>query len=305
MPPATPGIPVVPQANNTTPAGVAAVAPIASPTPTAQPAMPTAPAAVAQPSTPNFTGNLSSQLGNIASYYNIPRQTALTVGQGQAQGNIAQQQFEQQKYQNQIKITNAKNSLDPYKYTFQKNADGSVTILNSVGDKVDIGTYTALTGDNPATALQKAGATDEASTKFMEAYNNLQNYIQAKIAASNGDATAQAEISDYNKANPGLANMELGQLQGAFMEQYGSYFGMPSGQDTAALSSKGVTPTLTSVNNPQSTSAYENTQFFQPLLDQSQQYQQSPAASGASTSNPSSALSALQQEQALLAANGG
>lgn len=300
--------PIAVQANTTSPQGVAAVAPIAAPAPTQLPAAPAVAASPASaPALPNFAGDTSTQIGNLANYYQIPRTTAAVTGAGQAQGQVAQQQFEQQKAANQIKITNEQNSLNPSTYQTTKNADGSVTILNSVGDVVPIGTFAALTGSNPATYLTTAGATDAASTKFIEAYNNLQTYTQDKIAAQNGDAQAQAEITQYNTANPGLANMELGQLSSAFMQQYGQYFGQPQGNQNA-LSQADLTPTLSSLNNPSATSAFENPTYATLPGGNSGTvgtYTPSAAASGASTSNASASLSALQQEQALLSANGG
>lgn len=246
---------LTPQPTTTNPQGVASVTPNATPAPPVLPQAPTPVATPAPVAQPNF--NTSQAIGQIADYYSIPRQTAAIAGAGQAQGQVAQQQFEAQKAQNQIKIQNAQNQLDPTKYQFTKNSDGSVDILNSVGDKVDIGTYASLTGDNPATALQKAGATDQTSQKFIAAYTNLQDYIQNKIAAQNGDLTAQARIRDYESTpdNAGLKNLELGQLQTAFMQKYGQYFGQPQGNQSA-LSQAGVSDTLTSANNPKSTSAY-------------------------------------------------
>jgi len=244
------------------PQGVASVAPNAAPVPTQLPAAPQVAATPAPVQQPNF--NVSQTLGNIADYYNIPRQAAITTAAGQTQGNISQAQFEAQKAQNEIKIQNQQNSLDPSKYQFTKNADGSVSILNSVGDKVDIGTYSSLTGDNPATALQKAGATDQASQKFIAAYNNLQTYIQDKIAAQNGDEQATIALGEYYKQNPGLENIQLGQLQSAFMQQYGQYFGQPQGNQDA-LSQAGANPTLTSANSPISSSPYYELQNYGQL----------------------------------------
>ena len=281
---------VSPQPTTTSPQGVAAVTPNAQPVAPQLPAAPQVAATPAPVATPNF--NTSQTLGQIANYYNIPRQTAITAGAGQAQGNVSQQQFDAQKYQNQIKIQNQQDSLDPSKYQFTKNADGSVDILNSVGDKVDIGTYSALTGDNPATALQKAGATDKASQQFIAAYNNLQTYIQDKIAASNGDAQAQAEVQDFVKSNPGLQNMELGQLQQQFMQQYGQYFGQPQQGAGGGDIAQGVTPTLTSENNPQSVSGYEN-QIYGTLLNGGSTYTPSPVAGGSSSYSGSNLASML------------
>lgn len=251
-----PGVALQPQPANVNPQGVASIAPIAPPTPTQLP--------TAQPQTPSINlgaipqqnTSMAPALGAIADYYNIPRQTAQVVNQGQTQANIASSQFEAQKFQNTLKAQHIQDSLDASKYHFTKNADGTVNIFNSLGDKVDIGTYASLTGDNPATALQKAGATDQASQKFIAAYNNLQSYVAAKQAAQNGDITAQAQVKDFDKANLGLENLELGQLGQAFMQQYGSYLGAPSGDNANALQGIGVNSTIASFNNPKSTSAY-------------------------------------------------
>lgn len=238
--------PVSPLPVNTNAQGVGSVAPIPAPTPTAAPQAPTpSPAPAATP-----PQTLSPDvMSTIANYYKIPRDTAQIVNAGQTAANSAQQQFEKQKYDNSIKAQNQQDALNPSKYTFQKNSDGSVTILNSAGDKVDIGTYASLTGDNPADVLQKEGATDKQSVKFVEAYNNLQDYIQNKIAAQNGDQTAQAKVQQYVAANQGLQNIQLGQLQSAFMQQYGQYFGMPQGNQRA-LAQNRVSDTIQSQNSP-------------------------------------------------------
>ena len=248
-----PGTPVQPAPTQTTSQGVASLAPNAQPSAPQLPAAPQVAATPAPVAAPNL--NTAQTIGQIGDYYNIPRQTTQVVNAGNTAANIASSQFEHQKAENQIDIQNKQNSLDPSKYQFSKNADGSVDILNSVGDKVDIGTYAALTGDNPATALQKAGATDQASQKFIAAYNNLQSFVQTKIAAQNGDEQANVSLGEYYKANPGLQNLELGQLQSAFMQQYGQYFGQPQGNQNA-LQQAGVTPTLTSRNSYTASSPY-------------------------------------------------
>lgn len=293
------GTSVAPVPTATSPQGVASVAPTAA---AVTPQLPAAPQIAATPApvgTPNL--NTASQLQNIGDYYQIPRQTTQLVNAGQTASNVANAQFQKQQAENQINITNQKNMLDPTAYQFTKNSDGSVDILNSQGDKVDIGTYAALTGANPAEALQNAGATDKASQQFIAAYNNLQTYVQDKIAAQNGDAQAQAEIQDYEKANPGLANIQLGQLQTAFMQQYGQYFGQPQGSSNAinqagqaanagngiqVQGSQGgnISPTLTSLNNPASTSAYENPLYTQ-LENGGSTYSPNPGSNVGSTLN--------------------
>ena len=280
---------VTPAPTTVNPQGAASVAPNATPV---APALPQAQAPVSTPAPvqqPNF--NTSGALQDIANYYQIPRQAAQVTGAGQSQGNVAQQQFEAQKAQNQIKIQNEQNSLDPSTYHFIKNADGSVTILNSVGDKVDIGQFAALTNTNPAQALQEAGATDPASQKFIAAYNNLQTYIQDKIAAQNGDVQAQGAVDDFIKQNPGLEKLQLGQLQQAFMQQYGQYFGQPQGNQNA-LGQAGVNPTLTSQNNPVTGSAYENPNYSASF--KANQYQ--PQGTGYGTT--ASELASLQSQMA-------
>lgn len=252
------GTPIQPQAQTVSPQGVASQVPVQAPTPPQLPQGQTPVATPAPVATPNF--NTSQQLQNIAAYYQIPRTSEAVTGAGQAQGQVAQQQFEAQKAENTIKIQNQQNSLDPSKYQFVKNKDGSVTILNSVGDTVNIGQYAALTGANPAQALQNAGATDAASQQFIQAYNNMQTFVQDKIAAANGDTQAGAELDDFYKNNPGLQGLELGQLQTAFMQNYGSYFGQP--EQGGGLAAVGASPTITSANNPLTTSPYENLNLY-------------------------------------------
>lgn len=251
------GAPIQPQAATVSPQGAAGQVPLQAPTP---PVLPQGQTPVASPGAvqqPNF--NMGQTLQAIGSYYGIPRQTTEAVNAGNTQANIASANFQQQQAENKIKIQNQQNQLNPSAYQFSKNKDGTVTILNSVGDQVSIGTYAALTGENPAEALQNAGATDPASQRFIAAYNNMQTFVQDKIAAQNGDEQAVAELGDFYKANPGLQNIELGQLQTEFMNQYGSYFGQPtSGQGLG----QGISPTLTSANNPQTTSAYENQALY-------------------------------------------
>lgn len=254
-----PQVTASPQPITTSPQGAASVAPNAAPVAPQLPAAPQVAATPAPVATPNF--NTSQQLQNIAAYYNIPRQTQAIAGAGQAQGAVAQTNFEHQKAENEIDIQNKQNSLDPSKYTFVKNKDGSVSILNSVGDSVSIGQYASLTGANPAEALQNAGATDENDQKFISAYNNLQSFVQTKIAAQNGDTQAVAQLADYYKNNPGLNGLELGQLQNMFMGSYGSYFGQPQSGEGIANSAT-VNPTLASANNPLTTSPYENINYF-------------------------------------------
>lgn len=217
--------PIAPLPVNTNPQGVGSVAPIAAPTPSAPPAAPAqaAPTPGAPPQT-LAPGTMDA----LAAYYKIPRDTTQIVNQGQVTANAASQQDAADKAAAAASAQKAKDALNPGAYTFTHNQDGSLTILNSSGDKVDIGTYASLTGDNPAAVLAKQGATDEGSQKFIAAYNNLQTYVQNKIGAQNGDQKAQAAVDQFNKANPGLQNLELGQLQQAFMQEYGSYFGQPS-----------------------------------------------------------------------------
>lgn len=269
--------PIAPAPVNQTPQGVSSVAPVAAPTPSALPQAPVpgaAPAPVAQPQL-DTQGAMSA----IANYYQIPRQTAEVVKQGQVQANAAQSQVDTTNFQAKVKQQQLQDSLDPSKYKIIKDPNkGGITIVNSLGDKIDIGTYTNLTGANPADVLKNSTNPDD--IKFVQAYNNLQDFTQNKIAAQNGDVQAQAKLADYYKANPGLQNIELGQLSQAFMGQYGSYFGMPSNADT--LSQAGVGPTLSSTNNPSTLSPYQN-QAFGATAAQNQ-FQPAGAFTGTSAS---------------------
>ena len=287
MPPQTlvPGQPVAPAPSITTPQGVAQPVANAAPVPTALPKAPTPVATPAPVATPSF--DTQGMVNSIANYYKIPGDTANIVAQGQTQGNIAGQQFEKQKAENEIDIQNKQNQLDPSKYTITKNPKtGGIQITNSMGDQVDLGTYVNLTGANPADVLKNS--TDPKDVQFVTAYNNLQNYTQLKIAAQNGDAQAAAQVADYDKANPGLGQMELGQLSQAFMSKYGSFFGAQSTDNVNALQQKGVTPTISSQNNPVSTSAFENPNY--QTLFANNQYQTALSGSGGSVASELASL---------------
>lgn len=109
-----------PQATTTNPQGVASITPLQAPT---APALPqsAAPALPTPPTNPNLGASTSAQMGNIANYYQIPRQTAAIAGAGQAMGNVAQSQFEAQKYQGELNVEHMKQQLDPSTYNFQHN----------------------------------------------------------------------------------------------------------------------------------------------------------------------------------------
>lgn len=233
--------PVAPAPTTVSPQGVASTAPVAAPTPTALPQAPTPVSTPAPVATPSF--DTSGIMQNIANYYQIPRQTAAIAGIGQAQGAVAAQQDAADKAGRSA----GNNQLDPSSYKISKNPDGSIKIINSLGQQVDIGTYASLTGADPAKTLSSAGVTDKGQVKFIEAYNNLQDYIQNKIAAQNGDKTAATKVQQYVAANTGLQNIQLGQLQKAFMAQYGQYFGQPQG-DQRTLAKDRISDTIQSQN---------------------------------------------------------
>lgn len=244
--------PIAPAPVNTNAQGVGSVAPVGAPTPTA---LPTAPAQINVPApTVVSRPDISGQLSAISNFYKIPAQTAQLTSEAQSRADVAQGQFEAQKYNRQIDIQNQKDMLDPSKYLITKDPKtGGINITNIMGDKVDLGTYSNLTGANPADVLKNS--TDPNDIKFVQAYNNFQNYAQAKIAATNGDLQAQATVKQFNDRNSGLQNVDLGQLKDAFMQQYGTYFGAPQ-DNGSALTDLGVNPTLTQANNPKALSAY-------------------------------------------------
>lgn len=248
--------PIAPQPNNVTPQGVASVAPIGAPTPSAIPQAPSPVSTPAPVQTPAF--DTSGVMNQIANYYQIPRQTAAITGIGQAQAGVAKSQQDAADYANKVALSNQQDKLDPGKYTISKNSDGSIKILDPTGKQVDIGTYSALTGADPAKTLSSAGVTDKGQVQFVEAYNNLQDYIQNKIAAQNGDQKAQAAVQQYVAANKGLQNIQLGQLQNLFMQQYGSYFGDSQQQGgQTPLAQNRVSDTIASQNNTTGSAALQ------------------------------------------------
>lgn len=289
-PTATPAQPVVPMANQVNPQGVSTPPVTTAPTPSA---LPTAPQITPLSTTPapQQTNLLPSQLENIANYYSIPRQTAAMVNAAQAQGANAQQATKYSTAQAGYTADMAQKQLDPSAYTITNNPNpsntpgGGLTFTNSLGQQVSLATYVNLTGANPAEVLAKSNSPQD--QQFVADYTNLQNYIQTKQAADNGSVQAQAELGDYYDANPGLQNVELGQLSSAFMQSYGQYFGQPQGNANALQQAIGSN-NIQSVANPVTTSAYENPNY-------QTQFQSNPYQSNASGS-VASQLAALTSQ---------
>lgn len=283
-----PGQAIQPAANTTTPQGVAQPTAVGAPVPTQLPSAPPVAATPAPVATPNF--DTAGAISAIGDYYNIPRQTAAITGAGQAQGQVAQQQFEQQKAMNSIQISKLQDQLNPQTYKITQSDDAKsntpgagLTITNALGQSVSLAQYVNLTGEDPTSVLSKSNNPNDQA--FVAASQNLQNYIQTKIAAQNGSQLAQAQLNDYYEQNPGLQNLELGQLSQAFMNKYGSYYGQPS--TSGAQLPQGVNPTIQSANNPVTQSGYEN-----PNLQA--QFQANPfQTAGNSLTNQ---LSALQSQ---------
>lgn len=255
------GVPVQPQAITTNPQGSASVAPLQAPTPSQLPIGQVQTPSINYGAIPQATNNVPSALSAIADYYKIPRQTADIVNTGQVAANTASAQFEAQKYQNTLAIQHEKDQLDPSTYKQEKNADGSVVMINSLGDKVDVGTYNALTGQQDPTAVLK-NSTNPKDVAFVSAYNNLQDYINTRMAAQNGDFTARAKLQGYFDNNTGLENLNLGDLTQRFMAKYGTYMGASGSNDQSALSNAGVNDTVQGANNLAMVSPYINIKGF-------------------------------------------
>jgi hypothetical protein len=256
-PTATPAQPVVPMANQVNPQGVSTPPVTTAPTPSA---LPTAPQITPLSTTPapQQTNLLPSQLENIANYYSIPRQTAAMVNAAQAQGANAQQATKYSTAQSGYTADMAQKQLDPSSYNITQDSSSplGIKIINPLGQEVSLSTYNNLTGQSDPVAILKDSNNPQAQQLY-EDYNNLQNYISLKMAAATGDEQAQAQVEDYEKApgNSGLKNVELGQLQTAFMNTYGQqlYGANPGGQ---TLQGVGVNPNFGTLNNPKSTSPY-------------------------------------------------
>lgn len=284
MQPTTPGQTLQPAASQTSPQGVQAPAPVSAPSAPQLPASPNPGAAPAPLQNPSY--NPTAALGTIADYYQIPRDTALNMANQQQQAAGAGQRFEASKFQAGVQQQNLQDQLNPSKYTVNNDpsSEYGISITNSLGQKVDLGTYVNLTGQNPAQVLAKS--TDPAAQEFVGAYNNLEDLMQTMIGASAGDQTAKAKLGDYYEANPGLQNMTPSQVTGLFMQRYGQFFGAPQQQ---APQNTGVSPTFQSANNPVTTSPYYN-QNFQT------EFQNNPYQQGG-VGDLSSMLQQLQQQQ--------
>jgi hypothetical protein len=252
-----------PAATGQTPQGVTQIQPTAPATPSQLPQPQAASPLPAIPQNPQ-AGPTAQGLNNVAQFYGIPLNATLASNQAQASGKQGTQQLNASQYQEGITEQNLKNQLSPSGYTITNSPSSpdGVSITNSLGQQVSIGTYVNLTGENPAEVLQNS--TNPQAQKFVAAYTNLENLMQTMIGASSGNQQAKSQMADYYEANPGLQNMTPQQVTQAFMSQYGQYFGQP--QQANAQAPKGVTPTLQSANNPVTTSPYYN-QYLQQAFE--------------------------------------
>jgi len=286
-PAVTPGQPVAPLANNVNPQGTVTPQAMGAPTPSQ---LPTAPTPVTPPpvsAIPQQTNQLPQQLNNIADYYSIPRQTAAMVNAAQAQGANAQQATKYSTAQAGFSVETAERMLDPSSYNIVQDSSSpmGVKITNPMGEEVSLSTYNNLTGqENPVSVLENS-SNPQAQQLYAD-YTNLENYIQTRQAADNGSVAAIQALGDYYDANPGLKNVDLGQLQSAFMNTYGQqlYGVTPGGQN---LQQSIGTNNIQSAANPATQSAYEDPAYV--AAQQANPYNTATQAGG----SPSQMLSLL------------
>src|SRR6202000_578446 len=214
MNPQTPAQPVPPAPTQTTPQGVASVAPNTTPTPSALPQPTAVGAPMAPPQNPTF--DPTQALNDIADYYKIPREAALTAGQTQAQGTQAGQQYARTEAQTGLQVQNLQNSLDPSKYTVTQDAKSpyGISITGPLGQQVNFADYINLTGQNPATVL--ANSTNPQAQQFVTAYNTLENFKPTPLHAPGGATKANKPLCETTKPNPGRKNRTPQQIHNPF-----------------------------------------------------------------------------------------
>lgn len=178
-----------------------------------------APTAINLPQVPTY--DTAGTLDAIRNYYQIPEQTATMAANAKAQAYNANVQDQNNRAAAAQRAQAEADKLDPNKYTFRMDPTGATPtkIFDSQGNQVSIADFTRLTGANPAQYLKGSNNTNE--QKFLEAYNNYEGFMKALI---NGDKTT---LSQYFQKNPGLQNMKPDDVRRLFMQQYGTYFGVP------------------------------------------------------------------------------
>lgn len=207
------------------PQPVAPVAPPASGGITA--ASPQTPTAVNLPAVPQY--NPQASMDAIRNYYQIPQSANMATNQAQVGAATQGQQYQAGRAMQQYQAGVLSKKLDPSQYHAIADPNGGPTaILDSQGNRVSVGQYAQLTGENPTTILKNSQNKDE--QQFTSDYQNFEQYMQAKLSPNNKEAQAVAQT--FEASNPGLVNLTPAQATQAFMQQYGQYFGGQGGQQT-------------------------------------------------------------------------
>lgn len=118
--------------------------------------------------------------------------------------------------------------LDPGKYQQLPKADGGYTFLDPMGKEISAHDYARVTGKSIDAIL--SDSENPIDRGFIEDYNNLQNYMTAKLH-SNSDPEAKAtaeEIERIVKEQFGedLSKLEMQQLIQRFQRAYPTVYGL-------------------------------------------------------------------------------
>lgn len=158
--------------------------------------------------------NYSAQAGQVAgAAYNAN----VTAKNQQAEADAAAQAAKQK----------LKDISDPSKYQQVAKQDGGYGFYDPLGNEISASEYASITKKSPADILKQSQNPIDIS--FRQDYNNLQDYINAKVASkqdSEKKATAQA-IEQQVKKQYGvdLGKMNIQEVLQKFQQAYPTVFG--------------------------------------------------------------------------------
>jgi hypothetical protein len=142
----------------------------------------------------------ASNAPELAKLYQSSFQLPQSSGASSARVNIASDQVAAAKAAAALAQKKAADKADPTKYRKVPKDDGGFDFFDADGNQVDIATLTKATGTKPSEWLKDSE--NPIDVQYLEDYNNLQDYIKAKLG---GDAKKAA---GFEEAKPELANYQ-------------------------------------------------------------------------------------------------
>lgn len=162
------------------------------------------------------------------SSFQLPLSNAATQAQGYNLTAKVQNDQEAQEAALREKAQQLKDLQDPGKYQQLPKDDGGYAFLDPTGKEISAFEYSRITGQSPDKILSQSQ--NPIDVGFMQDYQNLQDYLNAKVNANNDDEASgiARQIEETVKKNQGvdLSKMRISDVIKRFQQAYPTVFGL-------------------------------------------------------------------------------